>query len=223
MHMKQLSSVLSGVCAAACLSMSSASFAALDLLPKEVSIDAKVTTVQVVNNSDRPEYVSISLSRLLNPGVPLEDEQLEPVGEATHPSIYAYPFRMALAPGQTKTITLKPLRAVETETVYRLDVKPVVKVLGTEKKAATANIVVNLGFSALVRQMPEKERRTLAVTCEADGARVTATGTVRYRVEGAEADGHKLDDFNVYPGVPLPVHGRVVKIPEHPACGSDAG
>ncbi len=223
MHMKQLSSVFFGICAAACLSMSTPSFAALDLLPKEVAVDAKVTTVQVVNNGDRPEYVSISLSRLLNPGVPLEEERLEPVGESTHPSIYAYPFRMALAPGQTKTITLKPLRAVETETVYRLDVKPVVKVLGTEKKATTANIVVNLGFSGLVRQMPEKERRTLAVTCEADGARVTATGTVRYRVEGAEVDGQKLDDFNVYPGVPLPVHGRVVKIPGYPACEGQAG
>nr|WP_208457413.1 MULTISPECIES: hypothetical protein [Burkholderia cepacia complex] len=223
MHMKLLSSVFFGVCAAACLSMSTPSLAAIDLMPKEVQVDAKATAVQVVNNSDRPEYVSISLSRLLNPGVPLEDEWLEPVGESTHPSIYAYPFRMTLSPGQTKTITLKPLRAVETETVYRLDVKPVVKVLAAEKKAATANIVVNLGFSGLVRQLPEKERRTLSVTCEANGARVTATGTVRYPVTGAEADGHKLDDFNVYPGVSLPVPGRVVKIPGHPVCDGHEG
>ncbi|MEK6355261.1 MAG: hypothetical protein V4796_19200 [Burkholderia cenocepacia] len=221
--MKKLYSVFFGVCAAICLSVSAPSFAAIDLMPKEVAVDAKVTTVQVVNNGDRPEYVSISLSRLLNPGVPLENERLEPVGESTQPSIYAYPFRMALSPGQTKTITLKPVREVETETVYRLDVKPVVKMLAAEKQAATANIVANLGFSGLVRQLPGKERRTLSVTCEADGARVTATGTVRYPVTGAEAHGHKLDDFNVYPGVPLPVHGRVVKIPGHPACDGGAG
>ncbi|WP_347879995.1 hypothetical protein [Burkholderia pyrrocinia] len=39
--MKQLSSVFFGVCAAACLSMSAPSFAAIDLMPKEVMVDAK--------------------------------------------------------------------------------------------------------------------------------------------------------------------------------------
>ncbi|KVK85769.1 hypothetical protein WS90_00020 [Burkholderia cepacia] len=221
--MKQISSILRGLCAAVCLSVSTASFAEIDLMQKEVTVAAKATTVRVANNGGQPEYVSISLSRLLNPGVPLDDERLEPIGDSKQPSLYAYPFRMTLAPGQTKTITLKPTRAVETETVYRLDVKPVVKMQAGEHKRAAASIVVNLGFSGLVRQLPGNERRTLAVACEAGGARVSATGNVRYRVEDVEVDGRKIDDFNVYPGVPLPVHGRVVTIPGHPACDGHAG
>lgn len=208
---------------AVCLSIPAPSLAAIDLMPKEVAISADAATVRVVNHSDHPEYVSISLSRLLNPGVSLDDEQLEPVGEATQPSLYAYPFRMSLAPGQTKTLTLKPLRSVDTETVYRLDVKPVTKVLGTEQKKASANVVVNLAFSGLVRQLPARPRETLSVACDADGARLTASGNVRYHVDGAKVDGRDVAAFNVYPGVPLPVSGHVVKIPGHSACNGRAG
>ncbi|KVV55661.1 hypothetical protein WT27_25515 [Burkholderia territorii] len=193
-------------------------FAAIDVIPKEVTLETDATSVQVINHGDRPEYITISLSRLLNPGVPLDDERLEPVSDAAHPSLYAYPFRMSLAPGQTKKLTLKPLHPVETETVYRLDVKPVVKMLGSEKNMTSASVVVNLAFSGLVRQLPARQREALSVECDEQGARVTATGNVRSRVEGAKVDGRALDAFNVYPGVPLPVSGKVVAIPGHSAC-----
>ncbi|KVN44504.1 hypothetical protein WT12_23680 [Burkholderia territorii] len=193
-------------------------FAAIDVIPKEVTVETDATSVQVINHGDRPEYVDISLSRLLNPGAPLEEEHLEPVSDAAHPSLYAYPFRMSLAAGQTKTLTLKPLRPVETETVYRLEVKPVVKVLGAEKKTTSASVTVNLAFSGLVRQLPARQRETLAVECGEQGATVTATGNVRSRVEGAKVEGRVLDTFNVYPGVPLPVGGKVVEIPGHSVC-----
>ncbi|KWN18125.1 hypothetical protein WT83_11705 [Burkholderia territorii] len=216
--MKSIASIFPAICLASCLSVAIPSFAAIDLMPKEVTVDMDAITVQVVNNGDRPEYVGISLSRLLNPGVPLDDERVEPVSDAAHPSLYAFPFRMSLAPGQTKTLTLKPLHPVETETVYRLDVRPVVKVLGAEKKTTSASVVVNLAFSGLVRQLPARQREALSVECDEEGARVTATGNVRYRVEGAKADGRVLDAFNVYPGVPLPVVGKVVTVPGHSAC-----
>lgn len=193
-------------------------FAAIDLIPKEVTLEMGATSVRVINRGNRPEYVDISLLRLLNPGEPLDKERLERIGEAMQPSLYAFPFRMTLAPSQTKTITLKPLRPVETETVYRLDVKPVIKVLGAEQKTTSANVVVSLGFSGLVRQLPTKERDGLSVACDAAGARLTATGTVRHKVVGANVDGRDSDDFNVYPGVPLFIVGRVVKIPGFPVC-----
>ncbi|WP_321869289.1 hypothetical protein [Burkholderia ubonensis] len=221
--MKLLTSTFPLVFLTACMAISAPSFAAIDLLPKEVTVDAHTTAVQVVNDGDRTEYVTISLSRLLNPGVPLADERLEPVGDATQPSLYAFPFRMTLAPGQTKTLTLKPLRPVETETVYRLDVKPVIKLLGTEQKKTAASVVVNLAFSGLVRQLPAKPREALSVTCEADGARLQATGNVRYHVKGVKVDGRDLDEFNVYPGVPLPVKGHVVAIPDHAPCNEATG
>ncbi|AOJ96381.1 giant cable pilus chaperone protein [Burkholderia multivorans] len=197
--------------------------AAIDLIPKEVVVDGQETAVQIVNNGDRPEYVSISLSRLMNPGVPLAEEKVEPVGESDQPALYAFPFKISLAPGQSKTITLKSLRAVETETVYRLDVKPVLKVSSGEKASATGTVLVSLAFSGLVRQLPNRTRAGLSMTCDATGARLTATGNVRHTVKGAQVDGRVLDDFNVYPGVPLPLKGRVVSVPGQAACPEQAG
>ena len=192
--------------------------ATIDVFPKEISVDSGTTSVQIVNNGDRPEYVTISLSRLLNPGVPLKDEKLESVGDEAKPALYAFPFKLTLAPGQTKNIKLKPLRAVQDETVYRLDVKPEIKVMPQGQQKATGSIVVNLGFSALVRQMPESPKEALSVACDANGARLTATGTARYAVKDAKVDGQAVEPFNVYPGVPRPLQGRVVEIPGHPTC-----
>ncbi|WP_244130271.1 hypothetical protein [Burkholderia sp. BCC0044] len=191
-------------------------------MPKEITVDGKGTTVQVVNNGSRPEYVNISLSRLLNPGVPLNDEKLESVGDESEPSLYAYPFKLTLSPRQTKKIVLKPLRAVETETVYRLLVKPVIKASSESGEKATGSVIVSLGFSALVRQLPASPREALSVTCNASGAQFTATGNVRYRVTDAKADGRLVDEFNVYPGVPQPLRGRVVEMPGQPTCTAGA-
>ncbi|WP_422110872.1 hypothetical protein [Burkholderia ambifaria] len=216
--MKLLTAARSIIASTMGLAFSVSAFGAIDLIPKEVVVHDKAAAVQIINNGKRPEYVSISLSRLLNPGVPLADEKLEPVGDAEKPALFASPFRLTLAPGQTKTITLKPLHTVESETVYRLDVKPVLKVLPGEQQKPSGTVVVNLSFSGLVRQLPAKENARLAVACDASGAQLTATGSVRYTVKDAKVDGRALDNFNVYPGVPLPLTGRNVEIPDQPAC-----
>ncbi|GAB7538902.1 hypothetical protein [Burkholderia sp. 3C] len=192
--------------------------ATIDVGPKDATVRSGVTSITVVNNGNRAEYVSVTLSRLLNPGAPQEDERLEPVGDAARPALYAYPFQMSLAPGQTKTIKLKVLHPVETETVYRLEVKPVVKLLGGDRAKPSAAVVANLAFSNIVRQLPPSPREGIAVTCEASGARLTATGNVHYRVEGAEVDDRRLDAFNVYPDVPRLLTGTVVAVPGRPAC-----
>jgi len=192
--------------------------ATIDVFPKEISVDSGTASVQIVNNGDRPEYVTISLSRLLNPGVPLKEEKLESIGNEANPALYAFPFKVTLAPGQTKNIALKPLRAVKDETVYRLEVKPEIKVMPQGQQKATGSIVVNLGFSALVRQMPESQKEELSVACDTHGARLAATGTVRYAVKDAMVDGQTIEPFNVYPGVPRLLHGRMVKIPGYSTC-----
>ncbi|MCA8252716.1 hypothetical protein LGM89_05540 [Burkholderia sp. AU31624] len=196
--------------------------ATIDVFPKEIVLDSGTTNVQIINNGDRPEYVTISLSRLLNPGVPLKDEKREPVGEEAQPTLIAFPFKLSLAPGQTKNIVVKPLQAVQNETVYRLDVHPSIKVMTQGEQKTAGTIVINMGFSTLVRQMPGSERAKLSVECDAHGARLTATGTVRYAVNGAKVDGKVTDPFNVYPGVPQTLQGRVVEIPEQQACRGGA-
>ncbi|EDT38621.1 hypothetical protein [Burkholderia ambifaria] len=221
MKLHTFSFSIASIAAAIAGFISSPAFATIDVLPKEIAVDSNTSSVEIVNNGDRPEYVTISLSRLLNPGVPLDDEKLESVGTAAKPSLYAYPFKLSLAPGQSKKIVLKALQPVQNETVYRLDVKPGIKVLSQEQQNATGNIVVNFAFSALVRQLPESPREALSVTCDAHGARLTATGNIRYAVKDATVDGQAVPRFNVYPGVPRSLHGRVVEIPGYPACRGD--
>jgi len=201
-----------------CVSVPGTGFGAIDLLPKEFVVRDQTVSAEIVNNSDHAEYVSISLVRLLNPGVPPDEEKLEPIGEVSQPALYAFPFRVSLAPRQHKTITLKPLRPVDAETVYRLNVRPVIKLIGGERRDLAGSITVSLAFSALVRQLPVDERAEVSVTCDTRGARIVATGSVRYAVKGAIVDGRPVDDFNVYPGVPLPLEGRVVAVPGQPTC-----
>ncbi|WP_321944984.1 hypothetical protein, partial [Burkholderia cenocepacia] len=197
-----------------------AAVATIDASPKEITVESGIAEVSIINNGDRPEYVTISLSHLLNPGVPLKDEKLQSVGDETKPALYAFPFKLTLAPGQTKNIALKPLRPVQNEKVYRLDIKPEIKVMPQEQQKATASVVVNLGFSTLVRQMPESRKEELSVACDTHGALLTATGMVRYAVKNATVEGHAVEtfNFNVYPGVLRPLHGRVVEIPGYSTC-----
>jgi len=202
----------------ACMVIPAPAFAVIDISPKEIVVHNKSTSVQIINKGDRPEYVSITLSRLLNPGVEVASEKLEPITLASKPVLYAFPFRITLAPGQSKTITLKPLQEVEREQVYRLDVTPVLSLNETEHRAASGTVSVNLSFSALVRQLPLDEKSRIAVTCEASGARLTASGNVRFQVKGATVEGAAVAPFNVYPGEPKVLKGKSISIPGQPSC-----
>ena len=42
--------------------------ALIDVYPKEIEVRDEAVQVTVSNQGDRPEYVSVALSRLLNPG-----------------------------------------------------------------------------------------------------------------------------------------------------------
>jgi len=200
------------------LAIPAPAFALIDISPKESVVRDKAITVRVINKGDRPEYVSISLSRLLNPGVEQGSERLEPITLMIKPALYAFPFRITLAPGQSKTVTLKPLRDVKQEQVYRLDVKPVIRVNEADDRATTGNVVISLSFSGLVRQLPDVEKPQLSVTCESTGALLTASGNVRYPVEGVKVDGATVIPFNVYPGEPKLLKGKSISIPGQPAC-----
>lgn len=200
---------------------SAPAFALIDILPKEVVVRDKAASVRIINQGDRPEYISISLSRLLNPGVELDSERLEPITLALKPMLYAYPFQVTLAPGQSKTITLKPLQEVEREQVYRLSVTPVISINDTERATASGNVLINLSFNGLVRQLPASQTSSLAMTCERSGVLLTASGSVRYEVQEVTVDGVAVPPFNVYPGQPQRLQGQSIKIPGQPSCQLD--
>lgn len=201
-----------------CMTIPAPAFALIDISPKEIVVKDKSTTVRIINKGERAEYVSINLSRLLNPGVAVASERLEPITLVSKPVLYAFPFRITLAPGQSKTITLKPLEAVEREQVYRLAVTPIISLKDTEHRLASANVLISLGFSALVRQLPDVENSQLSVTCEGSGARLTAGGNVRYPLKGVKVDGSAVAPFNVYPGEPKLLEGKSISIPDQPSC-----
>lgn len=190
----------------------------VDVTPKLAVVQGKPASVRIVNQGDRAEYVSIALSRLLNPGVETEQERLEPIAQTAQPALYVSPFKLSLAPGQSKTITLKPLADVEQEQVYRLDIKPVVNLLDRGEAGTSGNVVVTLAFSTLVRLLPQNETSELSLRCEPEGAWLAASGNVRYQVKDAVADGRPVEPFNVYPGTPILLKGHAIQVPGQPSC-----
>ncbi|ADP14381.1 hypothetical protein AXYL_01035 [Achromobacter xylosoxidans A8] len=193
-------------------------FAHIDVTPKLAVVQGKPASVHIVNQGDRAEYVSVTLSRLLNPGVEPEQERLEPVVQTEQPALYVYPFKLSLGSGQSKTITLKPLAEVDQEQVYRLDIKPLVNLLDRAGQGTTGNVVVTLAFSTLVRLLPPSETSELSLRCEPEGAWLAASGNVRYQVKDAVVDGRPVDPFNVYPGTPILLKGRAILVPGQPSC-----
>ena len=200
------------------LVLASPASALINVTPAVTEVSDKPVTLDISNDGERPEFVSISLSRLFNPGVEFEDERMESIVQVTQPKLYATPFKLMLGPGQSKKITIKPLVSIEEEQVYRLEVKPVVNLIDPKHTSVAGNVVVNLAFSSLIRHMPQKETSTLTVKCEADGARFYASGTTRFAVKDVTVDGKPSESFNVYPGVPLLVKGTKIKVPQQAGC-----
>ena len=200
------------------LAVSSPASALINVTPSVTEVADKPATFNISNTGDRPEFVSISLSRLLNPGVEFKDERLEAIVQVTQPRLYATPFKLMLAPGQSKNITVKPLLGVAEEQVYRLEVKPVVNLIDPKMTSVAGNVLVNLAYSSLVRHLPEKQTSMLTVKCEADGARFFASGTTRFHVKDVTVDGKPSESFNVYPGVPILVKGTKIKVPQQAGC-----
>ena len=204
------------------LFLASPASALINVTPSVTEVWDKPVSLDISNAGDHPEFVSITLSRLLNPGVEFEDERLEAIVQVTQPKLYATPFKLMLAPGQSKKITIKPLLPVEKEQVYRIEIKPVVNLIDPKQTSVAGNVVVNLAFSSLVRHMPQKETSTLTLKCEADGARFYASGTTRFPVKDVTVDGKPSEPFNVYPGTPLLVKGTKITAPKQPDCTSTA-
>lgn len=205
-------------CVGCCLAPIAPAFALINIQPMVTEVRDKPVTVTISNTGERPEYVSIALSRLYNPGVEQADERIESMAMARKPVLYVSPFKLQLAPGQSKKITLKPLETVAQEQVYRLDIKPVVNLLDPKLQVIAGNVAVNLAFSALVRLVPLEQTATLTVECQAEGGRFFATGNTRIHIEGVRVDGKPVDPFNVYPGVPQLLKGARIEVPGQPGC-----
>lgn len=193
--------------------------AAIDISPKRIELQGDSPQfITISNNGERVEYVTISTELLTNPGVAFTDEKRIPLGLVQQPTLYASPFKLTLPPRQRKVISLHPLKSVESEVVYRLNVRPAVQFQGTSTNGTAASIAVNLSFSALIRQQPENPKRQLDIQCESEGVLLTARGNIHVALKSIQADGNTPEDINVYPGTPQRLYGRQIMLPGVGGC-----
>ncbi|MFC0226915.1 hypothetical protein [Serratia aquatilis] len=182
--------------------------ALIDISPKILEMRDEKAEVRVSNTGDTPEFVTVTLYLVTNPGVPAEDEQLIPLGIVKDPHLYAAPFKLSLAPRQEKKVQLQTLTRPVKEKVYRLAVIPEQKVNVSGSQSGV--IVVGLGFNGLVRQLPSRQAVTWQHQCGVGEITLVATGTVRVEFRELMINGKGADDFNVYPDAPRQLAARRV-------------
>jgi len=164
--------------------------------------DQKVT---VRNMGDAPLYLSISLQKIMNPGV--TPEKKVDLGQLDNPGMLASPDKLTLGPGQSRQIELKSLMEPAQEEVYRLYVVPIrsLKVEDAPKDKITAPMSVAIGYGVLVRHLPPpgKLKVAWAHRCEEDGITLESTGNVRTLFSNVSYDGAKQPQtVAVFPGTP---------------------
>lgn len=174
--------------------------ASIDINPKILEVKDKVSIVHVINSGDTPEFVEITLSLIENPGVPPEHERRTQMGIVKSPELYAAPFKLTLAPRQSKVVKLYTIISPKVEKAYRLSVIPQHKI--SIKDTLTNIVFVSLGYDALVRHLPSKQIEAWRFKCSGPEINLEATGTVRISFVDVLQDGLRVDDFNVYPDSP---------------------
>lgn len=165
--------------------------------------DQKVT---VKNVGDGPLYLSISVQKVMNPGI--RPEKKVNLGDVEHPGLLASPDKVTLGPNQTRAITLTSLAEPESEEVYRLYVLPVKSLTVTDapKDKISAPMSVSVGYGVLIRHLPPpgKQHQGWTHHCDQHGLTLENTGNVREEFKDVSWRGGKpQESMSVYPGTPL--------------------
>lgn len=167
--------------------------------------------VTVKNMGDAPLYLSISLQKVMNPG--LVPETKVPLGELEHPGMLASPEKLTLGPGQSRKVSLKSLFEPEAEGLYRLYIVPVrsLKVDDAPKDKITAPMSVAIGYGVLVRHMPppEKQRSGWSHSCDKSGITLVNTGNVRHVLSDVGKAGETV---GLFPGTPQHFPGKTLSL-----------
>ncbi|MDF3202856.1 hypothetical protein P3C29_29625 [Pseudomonas sp. 1912-s] len=168
-------------------------------------------TINVRNVGDAPLYLSISLLKVVNPG--LEPERKVPLRQLDRPGILASPDKLTLGPGQSRAISLRSLDEPAAEELFRLYIVPVrsMQVEDAPQDKISAPMSVAVGYGVLVRHMPlpAKQQSSWSHRCDAKGVTLENTGTVRVVLSDVKVDGGS-QKFNValFPGVLQHFNGK---------------
>lgn len=173
-------------------------YADINVSPKIVTIDKTIQYVNVTNEGEHTEYLNIVLYRIENPGADVNDEILLNIGDIMKPSIIATPFKMTLAPSQSKIIKISSLKMVKKETLYRLAITPV---LEYSKDYESRNFfIINIGYNLLIRNVPTELKPSWEFSCNENKVVMHSTGNSRVEYVGISDDGKSEYEFNLYPG-----------------------
>ncbi|MFJ2362206.1 hypothetical protein ACIPIN_00545 [Pseudomonas sp. NPDC087697] len=167
--------------------------------------------VTVRNMGDAPLYLSISLQKVMNPG--LVPETKVPLGELEHPGMLASPERLTLGPGQSRKVSLKSLFEPVEEELYRLYIVPVrsLKVDDAPNDKISAPMSVSIGYGVLVRHMPapDKQHTGWSHSCDVSGITLTNTGNVRHVLSDVGKIGETVA---LFPGTPHQFPGKSLSL-----------
>ncbi|HDR9835020.1 TPA: pilus assembly protein [Burkholderia multivorans] len=171
--------------------------------------------VTVKNMGDEPMYLSISVQKVMNPGI--TPEQKVDLGDLERPGLIASPDKLTLGPNQSRQITLQSLTEVPQEELYRLYIIPVksLKVDEAPKDKITAPLSVSIGYGVLVRHLPKPLKQHAAWThrCENGGITLESTGTVRSVFHDVSVgDGRPAQTVAVFPGMPQHFATKQIKL-----------
>ncbi|EKT61996.1 hypothetical protein [Providencia burhodogranariea] len=172
-------------------------WSAIDVIPKVLKLENEIGYFSIVNNGDNTEYIEVDVKRIVNPGVGYQKEKYVNLTEDKNPTLIYSPFKLVLSPHQIKKVKFKKIVNLESEEVYRVDVKPSVNPL--IKSDNTASVIVNMGFSVILKNMPNKINKRFIFICKGNKDMVINKGNVH--VSAKYIKGRKINNIeNVYPG-----------------------
>lgn len=171
-------------------------WSAIDVLPKVLKLENETGYFSIINNGDNTEYIEIEVKKMTNPGVDYQKEQYVNLTEDINPALIYSPFKLVLSPNQIKKITLRKMKDVEFEEVYRINVKPRINPL--IKSDNTASVVINMGFSVILKNLPNKIDKKFSFTCKGGKDMVVNKGNVH--ISAKYIKGSKKGNVeNIYP------------------------
>lgn len=172
--------------------------------------------VNVRNVGDESLYLSITLQKVINPGI--EPEEKLAMSQIDHPTLLASPDKLTLGPGQSRSISLKSLVEPSVEALYRLYIVPVraMQVENAPKDKITAPMSVSVGYGVLIRHMPPPALQRTGWThhCAGGGVSLENTGNVRMVLSDVAVGSHLpiRSKVALFPGTPQLFAGKHVSL-----------
>lgn len=189
------------------LTVAPSAHANLTVHPMRTSVDAsRGTTIRVHSQSAQPQFVQVSLRRIVEPA---DADEHEVEIEASAAAFALTPAKFALAGGSNRLVRLIPLQPVQQETAYRVYFEGVRapeegEVIALDEQTS-ANVGVSLVWGALVNVLPDDGQVGLSLR----GTTLHNTGTLRVgitRVADCNANGRcesREIARSLYPGASL--------------------